>query len=70
MKYVIYLHLQETTSRQFTFLNLYVTLSGIHGSICWMNFVSLRLFCKLSFLLLDFDLLEKKPFSKTVTFAQ
>ena len=51
---------RENEAPILTFLNLYVTLSGIHYSTYYLNFVSLPLSCKFSFFLLDFDLPEKR----------
>ena len=47
---------------------LHVTLNEIHGSIWWLNFVSLPSSFKLFVFLLDFDLLEKNPSVKLFFF--
>ena len=47
------------------FMNLYLTLHKIHGSIWQLNFVSLPSLCKLS-CKQNFDLFEKKSFNETV----
>ena len=61
---------REKEPQTLTFLNLYVTLNGIQGSIWLLNFVSLPLSCKLSFFLLDLDLLEKNSFSEAGFFSK
>ena len=61
---------REKEPQILTFLNLYVTLNGIQGRIWLLNFVSLPLSCKLSFFLLDLDLLEKNSLSEAVFFSK
>ena len=50
---------REIESPILTFINLYVALHQIRGSLWSLDFVSVPSSCKLSFFLLDFDFLEK-----------
>ena len=62
---ILFLLVREKEPPILIFLNIYLTLNGVHGSIWELNFVSLSFPCKFSFFLLDFDLLEKISFSET-----
>ena len=55
---IVPLILHTATIRLLLLVREKETLNEIHGSIWWLNFVSLPLSCKFSFFLLDFDLIE------------